>query len=125
MAEIQSSGGGVKKGTGLASNIASLLCYVLCPPFGSIAIVLLEEKSNGDVQFHGWQGMILGFALWCGLVFIKIFTLIAGDIIGGIIWWLFVLGTMTLFIVGAIKAYQGERWKIPLIGDFAAKKAGV
>ncbi len=113
------------KGTGLSTNTASLLCYLLLPPFGSIAMVMLEEKSNVDVQFHGWQGIILGFVFWAGLIFIKILELIIGDTLGGILWMLFVLAVFAAGFISAFKAYRGDRWKIPLIGDFAAKKAGV
>lgn len=119
------TGMGGQKGTGLSTNIAGLLCYLLLPPFGSIAMVMLEEKSNLDVQFHGWQGIILGFIFWGGWIFIKVLKLIIGETLGGILWILFVLAVFSAGVVSAFKAYKGERWKIPLIGDFAAKKAGV
>ena len=46
------------KGTGLAPNLASTLCYI-CMPVSSIIFMLLE-KDNKDIQFHAWQGTTFG-----------------------------------------------------------------
>lgn len=129
--ETPSTGAG--KGTGLAPNIAGLLCYI-CMPVTSL-IFLVIEKDDADVRFHAWQGTILGF-FFIGL---SIATFIMSTIFGimpsFISWmsWLFsalmmpleVIGMFVLAIVCMIKAYQGERWRIPYIGDYAARKASV
>jgi len=116
-------------GTGLAPNIASLLCYI-CMPITSI-IFLIIEKENQDVRFHAWQGTAFGVAYIVLIIALEILAAILGAIASvlGIIIGFFVpivgLAAFVVWIVCLIKAYQGERWRIPLVGDFAAKKAGV
>ena len=116
-------------GIGLMPNVASLLCYIFAP-VPSI-IFLLIEKENKDVLFHAWQGALLGGALIIGSLLFTIMRVIMSSIalfFGSIFSFFFSLLWLAYFIltvVGMIKAYQGERWKIPVIGDIAAQKAGV
>lgn len=124
-----SSPTGPSKGTGLAPNIASLLCYI-CMPITSI-IFLVIEKENADVIFHAWQATIFGVAYIVVLVALQILAAILGYILGvlgaiiGILIPIVAIAAFVLWIICLIKAYQGERWKIPYIGEFAAKKAGL
>jgi len=123
----QPSGGGTE--TGLTPNIAGLLCYI-CTPITGI-IFMLIEKSNKDVRFHAWQSMIFGVAYIVAMIALQIVAAILGMIASvlGIIVGFFVpilmLAAFILWIVCMVKAYQGERWRIPFIGDIAAKKAGL
>lgn len=127
MPDAGATGGGTK-GTGLAPHIASFVCY-LCPPVTSIVMMLLE-RENRDVQFHAWQATILAVGYIVVSIAINIFAILIGKIIGFlgmIVHWLsplFGLAAFILWIVCLVKAYQGERWKIPYLGDFAEKKAG-
>jgi len=120
---------GGSQGTGLAPNIASLLCYI-CMPITSI-IFLIIEKENQDVRFHAWQGTAFGVGYIILIVALELLAAILGAIASvlGIIVGFFVpivgLAAFVVWIVCLIKAYQGERWRIPVVGDFAAKKAGV
>jgi len=116
-------------GTGLAPNIASLLCYI-CMPITSV-ILLLLEKENKDVQFHAWQGTVFGVVYVLLVIGLQILAAILGAIANflGVIVGLLIpvvgLVSFVLWIICLVKAYQGERWKIPYIGNFAAQKAGV
>lgn len=116
-------------GSGLAPNVASLLCYI-CMPITSIIFMLLE-KENKDVQFHAWQGTLFGLGYIILVVALQILAAIMGAIANflGVIIGLLIpvvgLVSFVLWIVCLVKAYQGERWKIPYIGDYAAQKAGV
>lgn len=120
---------GAAKGTGLAPNIASMLCYI-CMPITSIVFMLME-KENKDVQFHAWQGTAFGVGYIVVIVAIEILAAILGAIVSflGVVIGLLVpvLGLIAfiLWIICLVKAYQGERWKIPYLGDFAEKKAGL
>jgi len=117
------------QGTGLAPNIASLLCYI-CSPITGI-IFLLIEKENKDVRFHAWQSLVFGVSYIVIIILLEILAFIMGMIASvlGIIIGFFIpivmLAAFILWIVCLVKAYQGERWKIPVIGEFSAKKAGV
>lgn len=122
-------GGGTTQGTGLAPNIASLLCYI-CTPITGI-IFLLIEKENRDVKFHAWQSVAFGVAYIVLIIALEIVAAIMGVIASvlGIIVGFFIpilmLAAFIVWIVCMVKAYQGERWRIPMLGDFAAKKAGI
>jgi len=117
------------QGTGLAPNIASLICYI-CMPITSI-IFLIIEKENADVRFHAWQGTAFGVGYILVIIALEILAAIFGAIASvlGIIIGFFIpivgLIAFVVWIVCLIKAYQGERWRIPVVGDFAAKKAGI
>ncbi len=126
MTETPSSG---NNGSGLAPNVASMLCYI-CMPLTSI-IFLLIEKENKDVKFHAWQGLSFGVAYMVLIIALQILAAVLGSIANviGVIFGLLIpvlgLGAFVLWIICLVKAYQGERWKIPYVGDFAAQKAGV
>ena len=100
----------------------------VCAPITSI-IFLLIEKENKDVRFHAWQAIILGvssFVIQIGLTILAaVLGAIAsflGAIIGilsPIVW----LAFFVVWIICMIKAYQGERYKIPFLGDLAEKQA--
>lgn len=130
MAQTQQPVGGTGQGsTGLSPNIASLLSYI-CMPITSI-VFLLVEKENQDVKFHAWQGTIFGVGYIIVIFALQLLAAIMGAIWGvlGIIVGFFVplvgLAAFVLWIICLVKAYQGDRWKIPYVGDMAIKKAGI
>ena len=121
------SSGSAGGGSGLAPNVASLLCYVCTIVTG--IIFLLIEKDNRDVRFHAWQAILLGAGAFVLQIGVTILTAILGAISGvlaTIMWMLGMvvyLGIFVVWIMCMIKAYQGQRWKVPFIGDIAEKQA--
>lgn len=122
------------EGTGLAPNIASLLCYLIGAPFclpltGIVFLVI--EKQNADVRFHAWQSVSFGAFYAVLMMALWFFSLMMGTVASvleylvKIFWPLLFLAALILWIICLVKAYQGERWRIPVIGDFAAKQAGI
>ena len=119
-----------QNGTGLTPHIAGVLCYVFAPV--SSVIMLLLEKENKEVHFHAWQGTLFGASFYILIFVLKIVATILGylliflqDLILSFILPIFCLSAFVLWVVCVVKAYQGERWRIPVLGDVAAKKAGV
>ncbi len=110
----------------LKENIAGALAYVTIIP----AIIFLRIKPfkrNLFVRFHSWQsifmllaGIVVGFAV---KVAFSIFTLIPrfGYLFGWLTVVLVFLGWVFAWLVVIVKALQGERFKLPIIGDFAEK----
>ncbi len=97
-----------KTSTGLQENVESLLCY-----FWIIGLVfLLIEKNSKIVKFHAIQS--LGIAI----VFL-ILTII--PIIGWFLW----IAELAIMIYMMVNAYNGKLIKLPVIGNFAAKQAGI
>jgi uncharacterized membrane protein len=97
--------------TGLDENVAGLLCYL----FGFITgiIFLVVEKKSSFVKFHAKQSTI---TFLCLLVII----LLVG--------WIPVIGTLVLifslilWLVLMIKALQGKRYSLPIVGKMAEGK---
>jgi len=113
-------------GSGLAPNIASLLCYVCTIVTGIIFLVI--EKENKEVKFHAWQAIFLGGAAIAVSIVVNILGMILGAIIGflggfiGIIGLLINLGLFIVWIIAMIKAYNNEHWLIPIIGNLAEQQ---
>ncbi|HSA91384.1 MAG TPA: DUF4870 domain-containing protein [Terriglobales bacterium] len=117
-------GGAAASGGGLSDNVAALLGYL----FGVIAIVwLLIEPYNKNkfIRFHAFQCLFF-LAAWIGInIVLGILGAIPGvGLVTILLWPLAGLGVLVLWIVLMIKAYQGQKWKLPFIGDLAEKQAG-
>ena len=106
-----------KSSTGLEANIAGLLCYVL--GWVSGLVFFLIEKESKFVRFHAIQSVyVFGAITVAGIVLGWIPVI--GIVIGSLLW---VLGVV-LWIILIIKAYQGEKFKLPMVGDWAEKRSG-
>jgi uncharacterized membrane protein len=99
-----------KTSTGLDQNIAGLLTYVLGFITGIIFLIL--EKDNKFVRFHAMQSTIT-FLVLLVIGLIPFFGPVLSFIVSPI--------AFILWIVLMYKAYQGEMFKLPVVGDYAAK----
>ena len=84
-------------------------------------ILLLVEKKNAYIRFHAMQSTILFgglFLINIALGIIPILGLIVALIISPLLW----LVGFILWIVLMWKAYNGEKYKLPYIGDLAEKQ---
>jgi len=127
-----------QSGSGLEPNIAAALSYIWIVG----VIFYLLEKENRFIRFHAMQSILFGIAntvlmmvlvvVAMILTFISIGTSAAiggaiGSLVGllvWLIWMLFWLIAMALFvglIFAAVKAYQGQMFKLPIIGNMAEK----
>lgn len=102
-----------KSSTGLDENVAAFLCYL----FGFITgiVFLVVERKSSFVRFHAMQSTIT----FLGLFVISI-----------ILGWIPVIGvlilvlTLILWLLLMIKALQGIRYALPIVGKMAAGKSG-
>jgi len=109
-----------KTSTGLEENVAGLLCYVGWWMSGLVFFLL--EKDNKFVRFHALQSIIVFGPIH--VVLIIIWSIVWIPIIGwlfGIIAWLIGVIALVLWIICMVKAYQGEKFKLPWAGDLAEK----
>ena len=106
-----------KTSTGLEENVAGLLCYVLGWISGLVFILI--EKENKFVRFHAMQSIVVFGAY-------TVLQLVLGWIpwIGWMIGTLLGILALVLWIILMIKAYQGQKYKLPVAGDFAEKQVG-
>lgn len=129
--------GGKTSFMGLDSNVGAMLCYIanfLCCLGVVLSIVFLfTEKENRFVKFHAVQvlflaalqiaiGLVLGFL---GLIL----NLALNTFDMGWMSWIMILGLrfilaivfLILWIMGGIKAYGGQWYKLPIVGELAWK----
>ncbi len=98
-----------------AKNNQNLLAAVtyLVAPITSI-IFLLLEKDNKFIRFHAMQGLIL-----FGAIFVLNIVLNVVPVIGAVVGTLVAIASFVLWIVLMFKAYKGEHYKLPYVGDLA------
>jgi uncharacterized membrane protein len=101
----------------LDPNLAGLLTYVL--GFISGLVFLVVEKKSAYVRFHAYQSTIASLALWITSIILGFIPLI-GALLGVAL----SLASLVLWVVLMIKAFQGERFKLPILGDMAEERAG-
>jgi len=70
-------------------------------------IMLLTKKDDDFVVFHARQGFVL--------FIISLLGVVPG------VGWIAFLGAVALSIVGMVKAAQGDKYEIPLIGKVAGR----
>ena len=118
-----------KTALGLDNNVGALVCYLnICLPFGLIysIIVLVTDKTNKLPRFHAFQSLLLSAV---GVVFGIVMNILSGvavaaqstALIGlvGLVALVVGLGLLILVIMAAVKAFQGQIFKMPIIGDLA------
>jgi uncharacterized membrane protein len=108
--------------TSLEPNVAGLLCYVLGWITGLVFILI--EKENKFVRFHAMQSIVTfgAFsALWIPFYIFSRLDILA--ILFGILQVIIGVLVFVLWIVLMVKAYQGERFKLPIAGDIAEKNS--
>ena len=101
---------------GMKANLAALLSYLAGIITGIIFYLL--EKENKFVRFHAMQS-ILTFGFFFALNLVLGFI----PVIGWSIMPIMGIIQLILWIMLMVKAYQGERFKLPVVGDIAEKNA--
>jgi len=106
----------VAAANGLADNVAGALAYITLLP--AILFLILEQYNKRPfIRFHAFQCVGL-FIMWVALSFFFVIPIL-GWIVGGI----GLVLVAVCWIVAILKAYQGQRWKVPVIGNYAEKFA--
>ena len=112
--------GSKKTALNLNENIEGMLCYLLTWITGIVFLVL--EKENKFVKFHAIQSIATFLPL---MVISYILKAITGWIpfIEGLISFALSALYIILWAVLLYKAYTGEMFKLPVVGDFAQEKS--
>ena len=132
-----------KTGTGLDPKVAAAISYIWIVGL----IFFFIEKENKFVRFHAMQSILFGIANTVIMTVLAIIATIltvvftiggaaaatatgSGGIGGlasllvGLIWlifWLIAIVCLVGLIFAAVKAYQGQKFKLPIIGNMAEK----
>ena len=104
-----------KTSTGIQPNVAALLSYVA--GFVTGIIFFLIEKENKFVRFHALQS-----AITFGVIFVLQMVLMYLPYIAVFLVPILSIGSLIIWIICMVKAYQGEMFKLPVIGDIAEKQ---
>lgn len=104
-------------GGGLQDNIAGMLAYFTIIP-AIVFLVLEPYNRNKFIRFHSFQCLFLSGAL-------IVIHIVLGfiPIIGWIVSLLLSLATVIVWVLLVVKAYQGQKFKLPVIGDLAEQQA--
>ena len=122
-----------KSSTGLDENIAALLSYI----FGWVSglIFFLIEKDSRLVRFHAMQSILLNIvvvvlliASWViSMILWVITTQLPGilallvNLVVGLVWIVVGIGILIAIVMCLVKAFQGQYFKLPIIGNLAEK----
>jgi uncharacterized membrane protein len=109
--------------SGLSENVAGLLCYL----FGWVTgLIFYFMDKRPFVRFHAAQSIVVFGGLHILSVVVAIlfgFSIMAGGwtgfSLGIVLFRLLQLVEVVLWILLMIKAYQGEKFRVPLAADLA------
>src|SRR3989338_5130299 len=103
-----------KAGLGLPRNTMAALAYVLGVISG--LAVLMVEKDDDYVRYHALQSVALSVVWLGGWLVLMVIT-----VVGWILLPFWGLLMFVLWFVAIVKAWQGERFRLPIIGEYVAK----
>lgn len=93
---------------------------------GPLALVSLVATRREFVKWHAKQGLILSMTLAATYTVLSFFGFFVDNYmylwIARLFWamvWLIVIGVGVMMLVCIVRGLEGERFKIPLIGDLA------
>ena len=118
-APAASSGGEVSE------NILAALAYFIWPV--AIVLLLIEPyKNRRFLRFHCFQVLFLVAAWFVVGVGLSITSGILGwagaGILVSLLWFLLWAGGLVLWVFLIVKAYQGQEFHLPVIGELAQKQ---
>ena len=103
-----------------AERAAAALAYLTFIP-AAVVLLLPAFRNNRFVRFHAWQSVLL----WGVFFILTIAALFLSNVAAAMVFLLFgilaSLAMLFLWIVLTLKAWQGERFEVPLFGELAAR----
>jgi len=129
--------GGKTSFMNLDSNLGAMLCYILnfvcCLGLVLSVVFAITEKENRFVKFHAVQSLFLtGLQIVVGIILGilgLVMSLVLRQIDMEFLGWILILGLrflvfgvfLILWIIAGVKAYGGQWYKLPIVGEFAWK----
>ncbi len=111
---------------GLTANVAGALAYIWI--LAVIWLLIEPYKNDKFVRFHSFQSLFLCAGAIAFAIVWTIFSILLAimhlgflTLIGPLIW----LAYFVLWIYTVYQAYSNKVFKLPVIGDLAAKQAGI
>ena len=126
---MQNMSGG-KSALGLDVNVASLLAYIPLCFVGIIVsiIILVTDKANKVARFHAFQSLLLHAVFVLLYIVVMVLGVMSAatnsgiqGMLTGLLYIVWIVGLLGLCILAMVKAYSGDLFKYPVIGDMADK----
>lgn len=115
-------------GVGLTMNLAAALSYALGLITGILFLVLEPYKNNKLVRFHAMQSIL--FSAAC-IVFAIVWSILVAILVSIAGFWVLTVDVPLRLLIGLgifgfwlylmFQAYSEREYRIPWLGDFAAK----
>ena len=105
-----------KTASGFDANVAAALSYLV--GFVTGIIFLLVEKENRFVRFHAMQSTLF----FIGVVAIDVLLQVIPFLGFLVVIFIVIPASAIVWLLMMYKAYQGEEYKLPLVGQWAADR---
>ena len=119
----------VQGGPGIfPENVAGVLAYLTFVP-AILFLILKRFNRNRFVRFHSVQCLLLWVSGVSAAIALKLFAMllfmipVAGPLLVVLIPTLAGLALVVIWLVLVVKAFQGERFQLPVLGEFAERYA--
>jgi len=103
-----------------AERAVAAAAYLTFVP-AAVILLLPAFRDHRFVRFHAWQSVLL----WAAFFVLTILALLFSNVAAAMAFLLFgilaSLAMLFLWIVLSLKAWQGERFELPLFGELAAR----
>jgi len=110
--------------SGLSDNAAGGIAYITIIP-AIVFLILPPYKSSSYVRFHAWQSIFF-YVAWA---VVHILVGVVQNLVPSVVFltmtlWQFVdLAFFVVLVIVFVNAFNGHRFKLPLIGGLAEKQA--
>ena len=115
--------------SGMGNNVAGALCYFFGWITGVIFLLIEPYKNDKTVRFHAFQSIFFNVALIAVYIAFFILSFVLTAIHLGILmlplYLILIVGVFACWLFLMFKAYNNQTFKLPLVGEFAAKQAGL
>ena len=113
------------KQSGLSDNAAGAIAYITFVP-AIVFLVLPPYNATPYVRFHAWQSIFLhvaAFVVCFALSIVLAFSAIFGGALFLALTWTIWIFWILIWVLCAVNAVNGKRFKLPIIGALAEKLA--
>jgi uncharacterized membrane protein len=101
--------------SGFDQNVAAALSYLL--GFVTGVLFLIIEKDNRFVRFHAMQSTMT----FVGVLVVQL-VLASTPFVGWFLYLPFLIAVTLLWLFLMFKAWKGETYRLPYVGDWAAQQ---
>jgi len=98
------------------SNLMAALAWLFAPISSLVFILVDTYKKDKFIQFWAWESLAYSVAFF-------VISMVLTTVTLGLASCLVTPVYLVLWVLGAYKAFQGEKWKLPYVGDWAEQQA--